>query len=349
MRSLRRTLAVRFAGTMAVGLAVASAAILWGTARALELGAHEALRDVVFALGAVVVLGTGATLVGAWWLAGSAVRPVAEITSQAKHIESGTLDQRIVAHADTDEYRELVAVLNRMLERLQQAFVSHLRLTADVSHELRTPLTAMRGEIEVALRAERAPPEYQRVLRSALEEIDNLSELTEDALFITRADGRLIVADRKLVDLNALLRDLAARWASRLQGRDVRLALRLDDGLAALPLDARLVTRMTEQLLENAVQHSPSQGVVEISTRPVTGGGVHLEVADTGPGIAAADQPHIFEAFYRADPARQRGGAGLGLAVVAAVARLHGGSARVTNVAPHGSRFEVDLPVAAAA
>ena len=190
-RSLRRTLAVRYAATMAVGLAAASAAIFWGVWQAGRGPAHEGIPDVAFALVAVVALGTGAALVGAWWLAGSAVRPVAEITEQATHIASGTLDQRIVAHADTEEYFELVAVLNGMLQRLEQAFAAQRRLTADVSHELRTPLTAMRGEIEIALRAERSPHEYRRVLKSVLEEIDRLSELTEDALFITRADARL--------------------------------------------------------------------------------------------------------------------------------------------------------------
>jgi len=350
-RSLRRTLAVRFAATMAVGLAAASAAIFWGTSRALAGEVAEGTRDVLFALVAVVTLGTGATLVGAWWLAGSAVRPVAEITQQATHIEGGTLDQRIAAHADTEEYRELVGVLNRMLERLERAFAAQRRLTADVSHELRTPLTALRGEIEVALRAERTPQEYQRVLHSGLEEIERLSELTEDALFITRADARLISVARTSVDVNALLRDLVARWQPRVDAADVRLALALDDGVPWLPLDARLVIRMVDHLVENAVKHSPPQGVVAIATSPAPGGGVRLAVEDAGPGIPTSDLPHLFEAFYRADPARARsdGGAGLGLAVVAAVARLHGGTARVSNVQPRGSRFEVDLPVPAAA
>ena len=167
-RSLRRTLAVRFAATMGAGLLVAAAAA-YGVAVGPAAGMH---RELLFLLAGVVVLGTGATLVGAWWLAGSAVRPVYEITEQATSIEGGTLGQRIVAHAETDEYRGLVAVLNRMLERIDAAFKNQQRLTADVSHELRSPLTALRGEMEVALRSERSPRDYQRVLHSALEEID---------------------------------------------------------------------------------------------------------------------------------------------------------------------------------
>jgi signal transduction histidine kinase len=154
---------------MAVGLVAASAAILWELSEAIYRPASASMSHVIVALAGVVVLGTGATLVGAWRLAGSAIQPVTEITAQATQIEGGTLDQRIVAHAKTEEYQGLVAVLNRMLERLEQAFTAQRRLTADVSHELRTPLTALRGEIEVALRAERAPRDYQRVLHSALD------------------------------------------------------------------------------------------------------------------------------------------------------------------------------------
>ena len=151
-------LAVRFAATMGVGLLLAAAA-----AYAVAIGPASGMHgELLVVLVGVVVLGTCATLVGAWWLAGSAVRPVCETTEQATRIEAGTLDQRIAAHAETAEYRGLVAVLNRMLERLDLAFHNQRRLTADMSHELQSPLTAMKGEIEVALRAERTPRDYSK-------------------------------------------------------------------------------------------------------------------------------------------------------------------------------------------
>src|SRR5437016_10342256 len=141
---------------MGVGLVVAAAA-----AYAVALGPAAGMhRELLLVLAGVVVVGTGATLVGAWWLAGSAVRPVYEITEQATRIEAGTLGQRIMAHADTDEYRGLVAVLNRMLERIDAAFENQRRLTGAASHDLRSPLTALRGGTEGALRAGRAPPDY---------------------------------------------------------------------------------------------------------------------------------------------------------------------------------------------
>src|SRR5437773_9192885 len=156
---------------------------------------------------------------GAWHFTSSAVRPVAEITAQATRIEAGTLDQRILAHADTEEYEGLVAVLNRMLERLERGFASQRRLTADVSHELRTPLTALRGEIEVALRAPRSQREYERVLRSGLEEIERLTELSEDLLFVTRAEARLLSPQRTPTDMEELVSDLVHGLRRRFEER----------------------------------------------------------------------------------------------------------------------------------
>ena len=135
------------------------------------------------------------------------MRPVAEITAQATEIEPGTLNHRIVAHADTEEYRDLVAVLNGMLARLDGAFQSQRRLTADVGHELRTPLTALRGQIEVALRGERTPREYELVLRSALEGIETLTTMSDDLLLITRAEAHQLTLDRAPTDPNAIVRD----------------------------------------------------------------------------------------------------------------------------------------------
>jgi len=298
-------------------------------------------------LGAVIVLGTGATLVGAWQLAGSAVRPVGEITDQATHIQAGTLDQRIAAHADTDEYRGLVAVLNRMLERLDHAFRSQRRLTTDVSHELRTPLTALRGEMEVALRAERSPREYQRVLRSGLEEIDRLTAMSEDLLLITRAEAHLIEPQRVPTDVNALVQSGVQRLRHVIEERDLTVRATLDPSGAVVAVDPALMERLVEQLLENAVKFTPIGGSIGVTTQ-ASDAVMRLAVQDSGSGIAPQDLPHVFEPFYRADQARSTGtGLGLGLSVAAAITRLHGGQIRAANVNGAGARFEVELPAPA--
>jgi two-component system OmpR family sensor kinase len=333
---------------MAAGLTAASAALFlhvnW------SLGPLETHREMLLVLVAVVLVGSGASFVGAWWLAQSAVGPVAEITAQATQIEPGTLNQRIAAHADTEEYRALVAVLNGMLERLDAAFQSQRRLTADVSHELRSPLTALRGEIEVALRAERSSRDYQLVLRSALEEIERLTTMSEDLLLITRAESHLLPLDRAPTDPNAIVRDTLEHLHRVIEEKGLAVKTALDPAVKSVPLDPRLVTRLVEHLLDNAVKFAPFGGRIIVQTEGDSAAmsGVRVAVENSGPGIAPADLPHVFEPFYRADRARSRGtGTGLGLALVAAIARLHGGVVRASNQDGKGVRFEVDLPAPA--
>ena len=321
---------------MGIGLVVAAAAA-YAAALGPAAGMH---RELVLVLAGVVVIGTGATLVGAWWLAGSAVRPVYEITEQATRIEAGTVGQRIVAHAETDEYRGLVAVLNRMLERIDAAFENQRRLTADVSHELRSPLTALRGEIEVALRAERSPRDYQRVLRSGLEEIDRLTAMSEDLLLITRAGTGLLGARGVPTDVNALIRGELKGIRGRIDEKELTVRSELDPELGSPVLDPALLGRLIEELLDNAVKFAPRGGHVAVATTAAAGG-LRLTVENSGPPLAEDVLAHLFEPFYRADQARTRGtGTGLGLAVAAAVTSLHGGSIRAVNVPSGGVRLE---------
>lgn len=306
---------------------------------------RAALRELRLALAGVVLLGVGATLLGAWLVGRSAVRPVWAIAAQARQIQIGGPAPRIVAHADTDEYRGLVEVLNGMLERLDRAFRTQRRMTADVSHELRTPLTALRGEIEVALRTERAPADYQRVLRSALEEIDRLSRMSEDLLLITRAESGQLQLSRAPTDLDGLIR--RALTGLRSQIEEKLLAVEPDFGNGApVPVDPQLVSRLLTHLLENAVKFTPPGGRVRLVTGPVNGY-VRLTVEDSGPGLGADILDHVFEPFLRADLARGRGtGTGLGLALARSVAELHGGAIRASNAPGGGARFEVDFPLA---
>jgi signal transduction histidine kinase len=344
-RSLRRTLAGRFAVTMGVGLLAVAAAALYGSHLFFEHRVDPAVIRSAMApvLAGVVLLLSGATFVGAWWLAGSAVRPVYEITEQATRIEAGTLDQRIVAHAETDEYRGLVAVLNRMLERIEVAFKNQRRLTADVSHELRSPLTALRGEIEVALRSERTSRDYQRVLHSALEEIDRLTAMSDDLLLITRADAGVVTAHPAPTDINAMIRREVDGMRGRIEEKQLTVRAELDLGLGSVAVDPALTRRLIEELLDNAVKFAPHGGEVVVTTG-TTERGLHLTITNSGSPLSVDELAHLFEPFYRADQARTRGtGTGLGLAFAAAVTKLHGGSIRAVNVPGGGVRLECEL------
>src|SRR5439155_10795220 len=143
-----------------------------------------------------------------------------------------------------EEYEGLVAVLNRMLDRLNRTFRAQQRLTADVSHEFSTPLTALRGSMDGGLRSERTPREYQHTLRSALEEIDRLAESSEDLLLVTRADARLMTSRRVPTDLNLVVREALRAVSARLLEKDLTSGAALDPTLPSLPLDAPLVGRV---------------------------------------------------------------------------------------------------------
>jgi len=333
---------VRFAATMAVALTAASAGIWWTTSNILrgQLDPSIALALLV----GIVLVGTGATFTGAWRLAGSAVHPVTEITQQATHIAAGTLDQRISAHADTEEYRGLVAVLNSMLQRLEESFQAQRRFTGDVSHELRTPLTALRGEIEVALRAERTPREYQRVFHSALEEVDRLTTMTEELLLISRAEAGMIKPQREPTDVNALVDASLNRLGGEIAAKELVVEWLSASGVGQPPLDRELVQQLIDELVENAVKYSEPSGLIRIATAWRTTG-LRLTVENSGAGVASLELSHIFDPFYRADQARSRGtGTGLGLAVAAAVARLHGGEIHAGSRDGAVVWVEVDLP-----
>lgn len=334
---------------MAVGLIVAAAALWLVTSHFLrqhiDQGASE--RTVLLSLLGIVVLGTGATVLGAGYFAASAVRPVLEITNQARHIAAGTLDQRLSAGETVEEYRGLVGVLNGMLDRLSDAFAIQRRFTTDVSHELRTPLTALRGEIEVTLRNERTPREYQRVLHSSLEEIDRMTTMTEELLLINRAESRQLTLRRAPTELLAVARESLDGFRHRIADKELRTECVAEQGGTRPVVDAELMRRLLDELLDNAITFSDYRGSVIVRMESVPGI-QRLVVEDSGPGVAAADLPHLFEPYYRADQARTRGaGTGLGLTAALAIVRLHGGDIRATNRATGGARFEVDLPIPA--
>lgn len=306
-------------------------------------------------LGRLLALVTGvlgaATFVGGWWLARRMVKPVTEIIDQAESMEARTLDRRIDAHADLLEYERLVRVLNTMLARLDRAFDAQRRFTADASHELRSPLTALRGEIELALRRDRDADEYRRVLASNLQEVERLSQLSEDLLTLARSDAGVMQPRLQRTDVA----ERAARVLERLAGpaarKEVEVALRTDGDTEGI-FDPGLVEQLLWNLADNAIKFSPREGRVTVSVRG-DGDDVEIRVADTGPGLAPEDVDRIFERFYRADPSRtphvESSGTGLGLSIVRAIADVHGGSVAAGNRGEEGgggggAEFVVRLP-----
>ncbi len=303
----------------------------------------QLLRRVGAFLALLTVLGTAAAYAGARWLAGRAVRPVHEVMDQAEEIRAGSLDRRIQAHADLQEYRRLLDVLNSMLGRIQGAFEAQRRFTADASHELRSPLTAMRGELEIALRRERSPTEYRRVLESTLEEAVRLGRVTEDLLILARSDSGALRGRPEPIDLGEAVRSVVAKLERTAQGAGVGVDLELGDDLTA-EVDPVLFGQVVWNLVENALEYSPRGGRVRLVVHKESDA-VTLRVEDQGPGFPPEAAARVFDRFFRADEARAHpGGMGLGLSIVKAVVDAHGGTVGAENRPEGGARVAATFP-----
>jgi two-component system, OmpR family, sensor kinase len=309
-------------------------------------GRNNLLRQLAWLLLGITLLSGTTSFAGGWWLARRVVRPVHEIIDQAEAMGAGTLGRRIEADADEQEYERLITVLNSLLARLEGAFDAQRRFIADASHELRSPLTALKGELELALRRERSDDEYRRVMRSSLQEVDRLTLLTQDLLTLARVDAGVMEPRFETVDAVTHAAQVAGRLRRLADEKGVRLAVEGADS-ALLLADPGLLDQLLWNLVDNAVKFTPAGGRVSIGVQS-RADAVHINVRDTGPGIAPHDAEKIFERFYRADQARTAsagpGGTGLGLSIVRAIAEVHGGRASAANQDGGGAGFEVVLP-----
>ena len=310
--------------------------------------AEAVLDRYLHTLLVLIPLGVGLAALGGAVIARIALRPVDEMTRTARRITAEDLSRRVERPGTGDEMERLAETLNGMLARLEAAFTQTRRFAADAAHELRTPLAALRGGIEVALRAERTPEEYRRVLASSLEEVERLIRLAEDLLLLSRSSAGPDVT-RAPVDLEPLLLDVFDVGARLGQGAGVSVRT---DAMASATVrgDATALRRALLNLIENAIKYTPPGGKVELGL--TTGDGLAvITVSDTGIGLDPADADRIFEPFVRLDAARARdtGGAGLGLAIARSIAVAHGGTLTVESRPGAGSRFVLRLPLAPAA
>jgi two-component system OmpR family sensor kinase len=325
-----------------------------GRALVLEVGGSNQLILQTLGRGVVVSSGVIAValillFVGSSLAAGRAFAPIDRIVRRVEQIDELNLNERIPPVGSADELARLIVVINRMLARLQAAFDAQRRFVSDVSHEIRSPLTALRGQIEVALRKARPPEEYRRVLDESFEEVLRLSRLAENLLSLARADAGVLEIQRLSVDLHEVLGDAVRRLGPRASEKNVLLELSAPE-FVAVRGDPDWLGRLVENLIDNAIRHTPQMGRVRVTLRTVDGQAL-VTIEDSGEGIPLEDQPHLFERFYRVDRARSRdkGGAGLGLAISQQIAMLHGGRIQVRSTVGQGSTFEVRLPLAPSA
>jgi heavy metal sensor kinase len=280
---------------------------------------EEALRTLGLLLGVGLPIALLLASIAGYAVAAAALRPVEAMRGKAAEVSEDRPGERLPLPPADDEIKRLGETLNAMLARLEAALERERGFVADASHELRTPLASMKTELELALRRDRTTDELRRALRSASEETDRLSRLADDLLVLARSDRGTLSLRLESVRAKELLDGVAVPF--RTTGHDVQVDV--PDGLEVHGDRLRLEQAMAN-LVANAATHGA--GAVKVSARR-RNGTVELHVEDEGEGLPPGFADQAFERFTRADEARGSGGAGLGLAIVAAIARAHGGRA----------------------
>lgn len=301
-------------------------------------------RDV---LGILLVLGLCvvalAPLTG-WFLAERALLPIRALARTAAEINETDLSRRLDLTAAEVELEQLMRTFNAMLDRIEAAFQRQRQFSTDAAHELRTPLAIMQTGLEVTLSRARGAPEYHAALVSIQEEVQRLTQLANTLLLLARADAHELPLEIRTVDLNLLLLAVIEQFAPAANAKGITLAHHIPPGLS-LQADQDRLIQVIFNLLDNAVKYTPEGGQVRVSAEAADHAAA-VTIADSGPGIPAEDQAHIFDRFYRADSSRNRarGGFGLGLAIARRIVELHGGTIRVISQPGHGAQFIITLP-----
>jgi signal transduction histidine kinase len=310
----------------------------------------EDVRAELWALGVTIaVVGAGAlalSLGGGWWLVGRALTPVDRISRTARAMVDGDFAARIPIDRVETELGQVARALNDAFDQLNASIERQRRFTADASHELRTPLATISTEVQWALGRDRRTEEYQRSLQACGRAATRMQSVVERLLALARAEAGAAADRAEILRLDGLVQDTARDVASLARARNVTVEMQLAP--AVVRGDRDRLHEAIANLLTNAVQYNVEGGRVRLDLT-TTDGAASLAVADTGIGIGDADLPKVFEAFFRADPARSRdvGGAGLGLAVTRAVVERHGGRIACRSEVGRGTTMTIRLPLAA--
>ena len=320
---------------------------VWLTARLMFANTHDLLLATVllgFATGIAVVLG--------YFFTGTLIDRIGQLQTAALAVAKGDLSVRVPAKGN-DELAALARSFNDMAEQLRQAQrkqreLDNLRrdLIAWVSHDLQTPLASMRAIVEALVDGMVEDKETnQRYLRTMQREIYDLSLLIDDLFQVAQFDAGGLVLELEENSLVDLISDTLESFSKLAEEREISLNGSVDAEVDPVFMDAPRVGRVLNNLLSNALRHTPPGGQVQVRASRESGW-ARVEVSDTGAGIPAEDMPYLFQRFYRGEKSRSRstGGAGLGLAIARGIVEAHGGKIGVESSPGQGSRFFFTLP-----
>ncbi len=288
------------------------------------------------------------SVVGGYFLSKQSLKPVDEITRTARKITAAKLKERIQVANSKDEIGRLAETLNDMISRLEASFEEVTQFSTDASHELRTPLTIMRGEIELALRADQTAVTYKETLASLLEEVVRMTSIIEGLILLAKADKGIEKIKKKPMRLDVLVNEIKEDAEILAEQKRIDVSISKLDEATILGDEIRL-RQFILNLITNAINYTQEGGKVTLSLER-SNRDVKFIVEDTGIGIPKNDLNKIFDRFYRVDKSRSRlpDGLGLGLSISKWVAEVHGGKLFAESEVGVGSKFTVILPMAAA-
>lgn len=273
------------------------------------------------------------SLIGGGWMGLSVLRRIDTITHTTSQIMAGKFSRRIPDEGKGDEFSDLSARLNQMLNRIDELMAGMRSVTDNIAHDLRSPLTRMRNRLEIVLTHDRTAEEYRESIEHALEDADQLLGLFNTLIAIAQAEAGVRREVFTNVNLSALLADLVEFYQLAAEDRGIRINAQIQPDISLLASHG-LLTQVVVNLLENALNHVPAGSSVDVELSRKTGV-ITLTIADNGPGIPdPADRLRVLERFVRLDAARSTPGSGLGLALVRAAMHEHGGTVELQDNKP---------------
>jgi signal transduction histidine kinase len=318
-----------------------------GPGKFLQMG--KSLEDDERFMGALrerfVVLMAPLMVVGAligWFMAKRALLGVEEVTQTAEEISEGDIERRVPLGARGAEIERLANTFNNMVDRIHVLLCGMREMTDNIAHDLRSPITRIRGIAEMTMTSSDSLDEFKAMAANTIEECDNLLEMIKTMLDISELEagaGDLVMGE---VDMAAVVEDACELFQPLAEDKGIAVVVEVPPG-ALVAGDIQRLQRMVANLLDNAIKYTPTEGTVTVSINGDTGQ-IFLSVSDTGVGISGEGLAKVFDRFYRCDPSRSHAGVGLGLSLVMAIARSHGGDVAATSSPGRGSTFTVSLP-----
>lgn len=302
------------------------------------------LKNLVKSLLVTNIIGIFIAIISGIYISRKFLRPIRDITDTAKEIEINDLGKRIKVSDNNDELKELARTFNHMLNRIQTGFDQQRRFVADASHELRTPITVISGYADMLDRwGKEDPAALEEGIGAIKSEATNMYGLIEKLLFLARADQSKQVINKAPVAMEPLIADIVQE--TRLIAPNHHIEL-LNNDPATIYADAASIKEMLRIFIENSIKYTPEGGTISVKSQR-TGHYLGITITDTGIGIPEADQPKIFDRFYRVDKSRSKstGGTGLGLSIARWIAEQHSSSIQLTSAPEMGTTVTVTIPL----